>query len=171
MTLRARVSAARRRYRANRTNANLRRYLTLKARLRRWDDRYCAYYGVSPRVNVGCRRAIMRGYVAGLVPSSTTGGSHSAHSYHKTRNAKGEGQAVDLGLRHELVGTAKGVARLVRFQRAELARWRRGRGYLPVELLGPDNLAAVLKGRETDLAEGSPLETQHDNHVHEAYTG
>ena len=162
---------ARRRLLERPTNSNLRRFLKAKARLGWWDDRYCAYYGVSPAVNRGCRRAIMRGYAAGLVPTSTKRlPVSSTASFHRRRNARGEGMAVDLGLRRELVGTAAGRDRMAGFQRAELRRRRVGR-IAPVELNGPDNAAIVLRGAETDLAEGSPLETDHDDHVHEAYLG
>lgn len=176
MTLRARLARARRRYAANRTNDNLRSYLTLKARLRQWDTRYCAHYGVSPNVNRGCRRAIMRAYAAGLVPTSTKRLPVSAtSSYHRRRNPRGLGMAVDLGVRRELVGTAEATRRLTAFQAAEHRRQRAAAGTIGgedlVELIGPDDRLVVLRDRETDLAHGSPLEVDHRDHVHEAYLG
>lgn len=126
----------------------------------------------TPKVNAGCRAAICRAYAAGLVPTSTTGGRHSERSFHKRKNARGEGQAVDIGLRRDLVGTPIGANRLATFQRKE--HWRfhnRKLRHDLVELIGPTNTLAVLRDVETDLAEGTALETQHDNHVHEAYRG
>jgi hypothetical protein len=38
-----------------------------------------------------------------------------------------------------------------------------------VELIGPDNNLIVLRGRHARLPEGSPLENQHDNHVHQGW--
>lgn len=136
----------------------------------RFDKRMCAYYGVSPHVNAGCRAAICRAFAAGLVPTSTkrTG---SNGSFHNARNARGEGMAVDFGLRRTLIGTRKGLDRMTTFQRKELWRYRKERLHGMIELIGPDNRMTVLKGRETDLAEGTALEQMHDNHVHEAYNG
>jgi hypothetical protein len=155
---------ARAAYLKARTSPRLRTYLTFKARLGRFDERMCHYYQVNTAVNAGCRSAICRGYAAGLVPTSTTGGQHATGSYHYRH------MAVDFGLRRDLVGTAKGMTMLKTFQRKE--HWRHRVGKLPhlVELIGPDNGLVVLRGRETNLIEGTPLETQHDNHVHEAYT-
>lgn len=165
------LSRARARYLERRTGERLRRYLTIKAALGRFDVRMCAYYGVSAKVNAGCRRAVCRAYAAGLVPTSTTAGRHAPGSFHGRRNRHGEGMAVDFGLRRELVGTAKGLERLRTFQRRE--HWRRRRGRLPglVELIGPTNTLIVLARQETNLVEGAPLEQQHDDHVHEAYDG
>ena len=146
---------------------SLRLWLTAKARAGKFDPRMCAYYGVSPKVNADCRKAICRAYAAGLVPTSTlrTG---SGGSYHNQRDANGDGRGVDFGLRRQLVGTQRGLARMIKFQRQE--HWRRRAGKIdPIELIGPDNRLIVLRGRETDLAEGTGLEQQHDNHVHEAY--
>lgn len=141
---------------------SLRAYLTAKAKAGRFDKRMCAYYHVSPNVNLGCRRAICRAYAIGLVPTSTTDGHHARGSYHS------RGRAVDLGLRRELIGTKKGAARLRIFQRKEY--WRAGKRRIhPMELIGPDNGLIYLRGRKTHLREGQPLEQQHDNHVHEAY--
>src|SRR4051794_28714118 len=126
---------------------SLRAYLTAKAKAGRFDSRMCQYYGVSSHVNLACRKAICRGYAAGLVPTSTRGGHHANHSYHD------DGRAVDLGLRRELVGTKKGSARLRIFQRKEYWRMRQRR-IRPLELLGPSNSLAVLNGRRTHLSEG-----------------
>ena len=151
----------------SRPKPSLRVVLAVKARAGRFDARMCSYYGVSPNVNDGCRKAICRAYAAGLVPTSTLR-SGSSGSYHNRRDAKRRGLAVDFGLRRELVGTSKGRARMVTFQRKE--HWRRRKGKIrPVELIGPDNRLIVLRDRETDLSEGAALEEQHDNHVHEAY--
>lgn len=172
MTLRQRLARARAEYIANPSNARLRTLLTLKARLGMFDKRMCGFFGVDSKVNAGCRAAICRAYAAGLVPTSTTGGQHAPGSFHKQKNARGEGLAVDIGLRSHLVGTASGANRLARFQRKE--HWRFHNGKLKhdlVELIGPTNTLAVLRDIETDLAEGTPLENQHDNHVHEAYRG
>lgn len=95
------------------------------------------------------KRAIVRGANHGLYVTSTTGGRHAPNSYHY------QGRAVDMG------GSWDNMAR---FQRSELKRFRRWRRIK--ELIGPDNKAIVLRGRETDLVEGTPLEQAHDNHVH-----
>lgn len=95
------------------------------------------------------KRAIVRGVNAGLTVTSTTGGNHAPGSYHY------RGRAVDM---------AGPWAAMVRFQYRELSRFRRWRKH--VEIIGPDNHAIVLRGGETDLVEGSPLETNHDTHVH-----
>lgn len=144
------------------SQARLRAYLTAKARAGRFDPRMCAYYKVSPRVNIGCKRAICRAFVAGLVPTSTTGGHHAPGSYH------GKGRAVDFGLRQELVGTTRGMNRLKTFQRKEYWRARHNKLH-PVELIGPINALVILQGRVSPLQEGAALENQHDTHVHEAY--
>ncbi len=172
MTLRQQLARARAEYIANPSNARLRAFLTLKARLGMFDERMCGFFRVDPKVNAGCRAAICRAYAAGLVPTSTTGGQHAPGSFHKQNNARGEGLAVDIGLRSDLVGTPAGANRLATFQRKE--HWRFHNGKLKhdlVELIGPTNTLAVLRDVETDLVEGTPLENQHDNHVHEAYRG
>jgi hypothetical protein len=53
-----------------------------------------------------------------------------------------------------------------RFQRAEFRRRLKTRA---VELIGPINDLVVLGGLAQPLAEGAPLEQQHDNHVHGAF--
>lgn len=179
MTLGERLTVARKRYTRNPSRVLLRRYLILKAQkaVRRgnlasgWDPRMCSYYGVSANVNDACKRAIVRGYARGLVPTSTTR-PVGASSYHSQRNAQGEGMAVDLGVvEYEVGPTAAGRRRMVEHQRAEHRLYARGELDRMVELIGPDNHAIVLRDRQTDLGEGTPLETQHDNHVHEAYVG
>jgi len=99
------------------------------------------------------RRAIVRGVNAGLYVTSTTDGQHATGSYHYS------GRAVDMA--------ANTRARMVAFQRDELRRFRRWHKHR--EIIGPDNEAIVLRGSETALAEGTPLETMHDNHVHLAF--
>lgn len=149
-------------YRQRASNARLRALLKAKGRLGWFDPRMCAYNGVAYDISKGCKKAIARGYGAGLVPTSTTGGTHAPGSYH------GQHRAVDLGVRRELIGTQKAFKRLARFQRAEFRR-RQRRQITPIELIGPDNSKIVLRGSATSLAEGSALEDAHDNHVHEAY--
>lgn len=147
----------RRRYLARRSNPRLVAYLKAKARLGLFDERMCAHWGVSPKVNKRCKRFICRAYKRGLVPTSTTGGKHAAGSYHP------RGMAVDVGGRR---GDRKAALRKRRFQEAEFkARTR----YLPIELIGPINNMIILKGQVTSLTEGSPLEEQHDDHVHGAF--
>jgi hypothetical protein len=163
MTITERIKKAAATYAKNPSNANLRAYLRLKAMAGRFDERMAAYYGVSTKVNPACKRAICRAYVAGLVPTSTTGGVHSPTSFHAL------GQAVDFGLRREEIGTAKGTKRLRTFQRKEFWRHRRGGLQRMVELIGPMNNRVILRAKETVLAEGAALENAHDNHVHEAY--
>ena len=150
---------ARRRFRRTGSNRALRVYLVSKARLGRWDDRYCAYWGVSTAVTRRVRRFITRGFAVGLVPTSTFRPGDFG-SYHAQR------RAADMGLRRELIGTARGLRRLRRFQAAEFRRRGRTR---PIELIGPDNRRTILRGRVAPLTEGTPLEQQHDNHVHGAF--
>lgn len=162
MLLRTRLSLARRRYLRKRTNENLRKYLILKGKSHIFDARMLNYYNVSGDVNADTKRFIARGYGEGLVPTSTTGGRHAPNSYHAQH------RAADMGVRHEEVGTAKGLRRLKRFQRKEFWRARHGKTR-PVELIGPTNNQVILRGRTVPLSEGSALENQHDNHVHGAF--
>jgi hypothetical protein len=161
-----RMRRAWRNYRRTGSNQALRVYLISRAKLGIWDRRYCAYYSVDSNVSSSCKRFIVRGYAAGLVPTSTTGGQHAPGSFHKQKDAAGRGRAVDLGLRHEHVGTAEGLRRMERFQRSEFRRFARSGA---IELIGPIAGLTVLRGISTSLAEGSALETQHDNHVHGAF--
>jgi hypothetical protein len=147
----------RRRYASEKTNRALRLYLIAKAKLGRWDARYCAYNGVDPNVRDAVKRFLTRGYAAGLVPTSTTGGRHAPGSLHYER------RAGDVGLRREEIGTPRGLRRMERFQRDE---FRRG-GH--TELLGPINDLCVLRAHLSPLEEGTALEDQHDNHVHGGY--
>lgn len=158
MNLRKRLRRARRRYIAKATNRNLRYYLILKGKLGRFDRRMLDYNGVAGNITPAVRRFIARGYGAGLVPTSTTGGRHAPGSHHYS------GRAADLGLRAELIGTARGARRMARFQRREFRR----RHSLYLELIGPDNNATILRGSTSPLAEGTDLEQAHDNHVHGA---
>lgn len=166
--LRKRFRKARAAYRKHKTRDNLRRFMHYKALMGWGDDRMFAYYGKSHRVNRGCRRAARRANAAWLVVTSTTDGAHAPGSFHNPIG--GVGRAVDFGLPAHLVGTAKGRRMLVRYQRKEFNAWRRGRRPALVELIGPDNNMIVLRGRHAPLPEGNPLENQHDNHVHEAFT-
>jgi hypothetical protein len=171
MALKDRIAAARRAYRAKPTNTRLRALLWLKAKAQRYDPRMCLHYGVDPKVNEGCRRAICRAYAAGLVPTSTTGGAHATGSWHFRKSPSNEGCGVDIGVRREDgPGTERAMRRLEAFQLREIARFRLGKmpGDL-VELIGPANLHVVLKDQEADLVEGSDLEQAHDNHVHLAF--
>ena len=156
----ARMRRARRKWGATGANEALRVYLISKARLGRWDDRYCMFFGVDPGVTPPVRAYITRAYGAGLVPTSTTGGSHAPGSFHFQK------RAADIGLRSDLIGTTKGTERMRKFQAREFAK--RDEQH-PVELIGPDNNLCVLNGVVSPLAEGSGLEDQHDNHVHGAF--
>lgn len=155
MSLRERLKRARKRYMAKPTDRHLRWYLQARGRLGWWDPRMHRYYGVDTGVNKHVKRAIARGYAAGLVPTSTTGGKHSPTSMHYG------GDAVDLGCR-----SGEPVRRKVRFQRREFNAWSRGERPGLVELIGPDNNAIVLGGKHSPLPEGNSLENQHDDHVH-----
>jgi hypothetical protein len=161
-----RMRRAWRKYRRTGSNQAFRVYLIARAKLGIWDRRYCAYYGVDPNVSPACKRFIVRGYAAGLVPTSTTGGAHSSGSYHYQRDGAGRGRGVDLGLRREHIGTPEGLRRMEAFQRAEFARFPKSGA---LELIGPLAGLTVLRGTSSQLAEGSALETQHDNHVHGAF--
>lgn len=181
MTVKHRLQAlnrARREYLHHPSRALLRAYLIQKARkaveaghpIGGWDPRMCKYYGVDSNVTSGCKSDIVRAYAQGLVPFSTTGGSHAPGSFHKARDSKGRGMAVDNALVEAEVGTAKGRRRMVRHQADIHRRHRAGTlGHDLAELIGPDNKLIVLRDRETDLVEGTPLETMHDTHVHSAY--
>lgn len=166
--IRKRWKKARAAYRKNRTRDNLRVFMAYKAKMGWGDDRMFAYHSKSSRVNAGTKRAARRGVANWLVVTSTTDGKHAPGSYHNPVN--GVGRAVDLGVPDHLVGTARGRARLVAYQRKEYIAWARGKRPNMVELIGPDNNMVVLKGVHSPLPEGSPLENQHDNHVHQAFT-
>jgi hypothetical protein len=168
-TRRQRLRRRRRIWRKKRTNDALRAYLKAKAACGFWDDRYCDYYGVSPDVVGGARRFIMRGYARGLVPTSTKREPVGAGSYHNARDAKGRGKGVDLGRRRH-ISAAKGMAMQARFQRSEFRAWQRGKRPNMVELIGPDNNHTVLRDAHSPIGEGTPLETQHDTHVHGGFT-
>lgn len=75
-------------------------------------------------------------------------------------------------MRRDLIGGAKAARLLANFQLKEHERFHNHKlRHDLVELIGPTNTLVVLRDVETDLAEGTPLENQHDNHVHEAYRG
>jgi hypothetical protein len=160
MTLRQRLRRARARYIRSGSDAALVSYLRLKARSGRWDKRYLRYYGVDGNVTSAVKRFIMRAYAAGLVPTSTRGGRHAPGSYHYS------GRAADIGLRRGEVGTARGLRKMVVFQRSE---YKREGKYNHQELIGPDNARNVLRGSRTPVSEGTSLEQAHDNHVHGAF--
>lgn len=153
----------------------LRERLIRKAKRGAWDERMCTLHGVSPRVNAGCRRAIVRGYRHRLIPTSTTGGSHAPGSYHTPVNQLGRpdpggvGRAVDLGVMPHVAGTPLQLRRLKAHQRREFERHTLNDTGL-VELVGPLNNLAILRDHPTKLVEHSTLEDQHDNHLHEAFT-
>jgi GH25 family lysozyme M1 (1,4-beta-N-acetylmuramidase) len=156
-----RARAARARYLSTHSNRALRIWLISKARLGRWDPRYCLYYGVPTTVNAGARRFITRGFAAGLVPTSTLRAARfpGDRSYHM------RGQAADMGARRD-ISAAQALKRKQRFQAAEYRRRHKTR---PIELIGPLNDKCVLAGAPARLAEGTPLEDQHDDHVHAAW--
>lgn len=133
----------------------LRAYLRAKARARIWDARMLN--GHPGNVTAAVKREIMRGVAAGLMVTSTTGGQHAKTSHHYT------GRAVDLGLLPRQVGTRRGRELMVRHQRACARHPER---YL--EVFGPDNRACVKNRQRITLAEGTPLEQNHDDHVHVA---
>lgn len=157
MSLKSKLRDARARYRKSHSNRALYAYLRAKAAAGIWDSRYCGYFHVPLPSNKSVRRFIMRGYVAGLVPTATTNGTHAPGSLHYQK------RAADLGLRGPEINTARGIAKMRRFQSKEFAR--RGR-YHHTELIGPINNQIVLRGHATALAEHSDLEDAHDNHVH-----
>lgn len=160
MALSDRAARARKRYLKHPSDAGLRYYLTLKARLGRWDDRYCRYFGVDTGVSTRVKQFIMRGFAAGLVPTSTTGGVHAPGSYHSKR------RAADMGLRSNEIGTAKGQRKMEDFQRNEFRLRYKTHA---IEIIGPINNLVVLRGGHSPLAEGTALENMHDNHVHGAF--
>jgi hypothetical protein len=149
---------ARRRFLRTRSDRALRVYLISKSRLGRWDVRYLLHFGVNGDVNRHVKRFFTRAFAAGLVP--TSGRRNDPRSHHRN------GNAGDVGLRRELIGTAEGAARLRHFHAAEYARRARTK---PVELIGPINDMQVLRGVDAELSEGTPLEDEHDNHVHFAH--
>lgn len=160
---------ARAEYRRHPTRDNLRKFMHYKALLG-WgvnDPRMFAYNRKSPRVNKRTRAAAVRMNAFWMVVTSTTDGVHSPGSYHNI--VGGVGRAIDGGLPSHLIGTTQGRNRLVAYQRHEFVEWRRGKRPGMVELIGPDNNLIVLRGVHSPLGEGSPLENQHDNHVHQAF--
>ena len=134
------------------TRATLRE-LKRKARKGQWDDRMLNGH---PPVKKSLRPIIIEAYAFGCVVTSTTDGVHAPTSFHP------HGRAVDFGCR---VGFHRWfLRRLVRLQRRLHKRW----GSRLSELFGPNNRANRKWGKSIRLAEGSPLETLHDNHVHAA---
>lgn len=133
---------------------------------RPWRGRFAVRFhrwmlnGHPGNVTPACQRFIVRATRAGLVVTSTTGGSHARTSFHFSKPL---GRAVDVGLPATLVGTEKGKRRMVRFQRAEARHPSRF-----FELFGPANSLCVKNGQRISLTEGSALENLHDTHVHGA---
>jgi hypothetical protein len=131
-----------------------RAYLREKARRGEWDDRMLN--GHPGDVTAAVKKFIMRGVAAGLVCTATRDGNHARTSYHYAE----PGRAADMGLsRFSPTSLRKRRA----FQLAEAQHEERYN-----ELYGPDNRANVRNGVRLTLAEGTPLETMHDNHVHGA---
>lgn len=126
--------------------------LRARARARVWDDRMLNGH---PAPDQRLRPVIMRAVASGLIVTSTTGDRHAPTSWHYKR------RAVDFGNRAP--GTGQARQRMVAFQRSEARHPHRFR-----ELFGPANDANVKNGQRITLAEGTPLEDQHDNHVHVA---
>jgi lysozyme len=122
------------------------------------------------------RATIRRAHEAGLVATATTDpppntpGAHAAGSWHypmKGRNANG--CAVDVGFSaHDIEHLSADVRRLrlVRFQILEYRRAKRFKFRTWQEIIGPNDEYVVLGGKRADLARGSALERQHENHVH-----
>lgn len=110
-----------------------------------------------PVYRIVLRRAIRRGQRHRLIVTSTNGGQHAEHSYHKVL------RAVDMG---------GSLADMTRFQQEEYFRHKRyvKRHNRPLyqELFGPDNRYCISQGHPVTLAEHSALEDLHDNHVHAA---
>lgn len=156
-----RLRELRRKYLANPSRKTLRAFLRVKAARKVYDERMFHYYGGIPsNVIEHAKRATRRGYARGLVVTATRNGQHSKTSLHPS------GRGLDLGLIESEIGTDTGRRRLVNFQRSEYQEWAAGNRPGLVELIGPDNNLIVLRGQRASLPEGSPLENQHDNHVH-----
>lgn len=110
------------------------------------------------------RRVIVRGVNHGLIVTSTTDGVHAPRSWHKILPPRNwRGRAVDFG--HRRPGTPEARAALVAFQRDLIQTHGADKFH---EIYGPDNAANVKNGVIVPLVEGTPLETQHDTHVHVA---
>jgi len=95
----------------------------------------------------------------GLVVTATNDGVHASGSYHY------KNRAVDLGVRDGIAGTAAGLRRL---KRAQIRIRKHFGDAFFTEYFGPYNDQCVRNGRRINLAEGTPLENQHDNHIHVA---
>lgn len=134
------------------------RALRRKARRGVWDSRYLNGH---PDVHHSLYPIIMEAVARGLVVTSTTDGVHATGSFHYAARAVDFGRAG--GFRSWF------APRLVAFQRhLHKTHGRRLSGRRLSELLGPSNRANRKWGVAITLAEGSPLETLHDNHVHVA---
>ena len=132
--------------------------LQAKAKAGRWDNRMLN--GKSGDVTPAVRRFIRRGVAAGLVCTSTTGGKHSAGSFHYQR-WHGRGRAADLAA----AMTRVGIWRMKRFYRREYRREKAFRGAQYAELFGP--------GRHY-VKNGQRLGGQmpgHSDHIHGAPAG
>lgn len=101
--------------------------LRAKAKLGRWDPKMLN--GHSGNVTPATRRFIRRGVAAGLVCTSTTGGTHAPGSFHYYRPGRAADMAAAL--------TRRGKARMRRFYRREYRREKRDKGVQYLELFGP----------------------------------
>lgn len=128
------------------------RALRQRAREGRWSP---AFLNGKPDVEKALHPYIMEAVARGLCVTSTTGGKHAPNSFHYSR------RAVDIG---RDTFTPLSYARLIAFQR----HLHKTHGRHLTELFGPSNYANRKWGRPLRLAEGSGLESLHDNHVHVA---
>lgn len=120
--------------------------------------------GCPGNINRRCRRVIIRGVNHGLVVTATTNGTHAPGSWHRILPPRNFlGAAVDFG--HMRPGTKEAREEEAAFQR-DLIRTHGAKAFR--ELFGPDNGWNVRNGVRVPLGEGTPLESQHDNHVHVA---
>jgi hypothetical protein len=132
--------------------------LQAKAKLGRWDPRMLN--GHDGNVTPATKRFIRRGVAAGLVCTSTTGGTHAPNSFHYQR-WHGKGRAADLAAPMTRVG----LWRMKLFYRREYRREKANRGTQYSELFGP--------GRHY-IKNGQRFPGQfpgHGNHVHGAPAG
>lgn len=136
-------------------------------RLRRWIQRhegfqpYMANGNPHAKLTPEAKHAIYLDFRDGLYVTSTYEGHpgdgvHSTGSGHYVENQPdGKARCWDAG--------AASRAPMVKAQKREAKR----AGSFCVELIGPDNDANYKNGIRYTLAEGSALETMHDNHKHQ----
>jgi len=113
-----------------------------------WMANGCPTSGVHQSVLDFIARAVVR---YGLYTTATTNGVHAATSWHYS------GHAADV---------AGAWDKMVACQKAEYARGQGNAGVY--ELFGPDNGDWLKNGAHMYIAEGDPLESMHDTHVHRA---